>query len=85
MDKHENRYYYSHVRGKQYNALVYYQRCKVCNLLSKPILDDWYAEWVAYRLKKNGAELSRNLRNYRAKVKSTSIRNQVTDIWNSID
>ncbi|PMD24601.1 hypothetical protein NA56DRAFT_669106 [Hyaloscypha hepaticicola] len=38
--------------GKQYNARVYYQRCKACNLLSKPILDDSYAERVAYRLKK---------------------------------
>jgi hypothetical protein len=38
--------------GRQYNARVYYQRCKACNLLSKPILDDSYAERVGYRLKK---------------------------------
>ncbi|RDL31903.1 Uncharacterized protein BP5553_09305 [Venustampulla echinocandica] len=38
--------------GEQYNARVYHQRCIACNLLSKPILDDSYAERVAYRLKK---------------------------------
>ncbi|TVY40183.1 hypothetical protein LOCC1_G005538 [Lachnellula occidentalis] len=38
--------------GERYNARVYYQRCKVCTLLSKPILDDSYADRVAYRLKK---------------------------------
>jgi len=37
--------------GRRYNARVYHQRCKICNLLSKPTLDDSYAERVAYRLK----------------------------------
>jgi hypothetical protein len=36
----------------QYNARVYHQRCLECNSLSKPRLDDSYAEIVAYRLKK---------------------------------
>ncbi|KAL7894394.1 zinc-binding domain-containing protein [Trichoderma sp. SZMC 28014] len=36
----------------RYNARVYYQRCKGCNRLSKPLLDDTYAERVAYRIKK---------------------------------
>ena len=38
--------------GNLYNARVYYQRCERCNMLSKPILDDSYADRVAYRLKK---------------------------------
>jgi hypothetical protein len=38
--------------GEKYNARVYYQRCRVCNKLSEPKLDDSYAERVAYRLKK---------------------------------
>ncbi|GAW18979.1 hypothetical protein ANO14919_084630 [Xylariales sp. No.14919] len=38
--------------GRQYNARVYHQRCKKCGNLSKPILDDSYAERVAYWLKK---------------------------------
>lgn len=38
--------------GARYNARVYYQRCKQCNGLSKPRLDDSYADRVAYRLKK---------------------------------
>ena len=42
--------------GEQYNARVYYQRCKECRRLCKPILSpefkDSYAERVAYRLKK---------------------------------
>lgn len=38
--------------GERYNARVYHQRCKLCNSLSKPTLDDSYAERVAYRLKK---------------------------------
>jgi hypothetical protein len=46
--------------GERYNARVYHQSCKTCNLISKPILDDSYAERVAYRLKKwNGVELER--------------------------
>lgn len=39
-------------QDERYNARVYHQRCKMCNLASKPILDDSYAERVAYRLKK---------------------------------
>jgi hypothetical protein len=38
--------------GKQYNARVYHQRCRMCHLLSEPILDNSYAERIAYRLKK---------------------------------
>ncbi len=34
----------------EYNARVYYQRCKRCNSLSRPELDDSYAERVSYRL-----------------------------------
>ena len=42
----------------RYNARVYYQRCKDCNRLSKPILNETYAERVAYRLKKwSGIEM----------------------------
>ncbi|OJJ95952.1 hypothetical protein ASPACDRAFT_1891369 [Aspergillus aculeatus ATCC 16872] len=36
----------------KYNARIYHQRCKRCNALSRPKLDDSYAERVAYRLKK---------------------------------
>jgi hypothetical protein len=39
-------------RNEQYNARVYFQRCKACNRISKPTLDDTYAERVAYRIKK---------------------------------
>jgi len=46
--------------GAQYNARVYHQRCLKCNNLSKPRLDDSYAERVAYRLKKwCGIEMDR--------------------------
>ncbi|KAF7897025.1 hypothetical protein EAF00_005253 [Botryotinia globosa] len=46
--------------GEEYNARVYYQRCKNCNALSQPILDDSYAERVAYRIQKwNGIEMDR--------------------------
>jgi hypothetical protein len=38
--------------GEEYNARVYHQRCKACNELSKPRLNETYAERVAYRLKK---------------------------------
>ncbi|OCL05392.1 hypothetical protein AOQ84DRAFT_267548, partial [Glonium stellatum] len=38
--------------GAEYSARVYHQRCKACDELSKPKLDDSYAERVAYRLKK---------------------------------
>lgn len=36
----------------RYNARVYHQRCESCNWISRPFLDDSYAERVAYRLKK---------------------------------
>lgn len=38
--------------SQQYNARVYHQRCKGCNAISRPILDDSYSERVAYRIKK---------------------------------
>ncbi|KAL2204417.1 hypothetical protein CC79DRAFT_1132684 [Sarocladium strictum] len=38
-------------QGQKYNARVYHQRCKSCNMLSKPRLDDSYAERIVYRLK----------------------------------
>ncbi|KAK7185466.1 uncharacterized protein CC84DRAFT_1189984 [Paraphaeosphaeria sporulosa] len=37
--------------GQQYHAQVYHQRCEQCNFVSKPRLDDSYAERVARRLK----------------------------------
>ncbi len=44
--------------AERYNARVYYQRCQACNMLSKPRLDDSYAERVAYRLMKwSGVDL----------------------------
>ena len=39
-------------QSQRYNARVYHQRCKSCNWVSRPILDDSYAERVVYRLKK---------------------------------
>ncbi|KLJ08854.1 hypothetical protein EMPG_15721, partial [Blastomyces silverae] len=38
--------------GGKYNARVYHQRCGGCDSLSRPVLDDSYAERVAYRIKK---------------------------------
>ncbi|KID82519.1 hypothetical protein MGU_10160 [Metarhizium guizhouense ARSEF 977] len=38
--------------GSRYNARVYNQRCRSCNSLSRPTLDDSYAERIAYRLKR---------------------------------
>ena len=38
--------------GAQYNARVYHQRCRECDSLSIPRLDESYAERVAYRIKK---------------------------------
>jgi len=37
---------------EQYNARVYHQRCEACGVVSKPQVDDSYAERVAYRVKK---------------------------------
>ncbi|OJD26517.1 hypothetical protein ACJ73_02098 [Blastomyces percursus] len=42
---------YEYNSGTKYNACVYHQRCKSCSL-SRPVLDNSYAERVAYRLKK---------------------------------
>ncbi|KAB8071783.1 zinc-binding domain-containing protein [Aspergillus leporis] len=36
----------------EYNARVYHQRCKSCNSLSRPSLDNSYVGRVAYHLKK---------------------------------
>ncbi|GKZ23574.1 hypothetical protein AbraIFM66951_009847 [Aspergillus brasiliensis] len=39
--------------GNEYNARVYHQRCKRCNALSRPFLDEEsYAERIAYRMKR---------------------------------
>ncbi|KAE8326497.1 zinc-binding domain-containing protein [Aspergillus sergii] len=46
--------------GDEYNARVYHQRCKSCNRLSQPILNETYAEQVAYRVKKwNGCTVEK--------------------------
>lgn len=46
--------------GQKYNARVYHQRCKACNRLWKPRLDESYAERIVYRLKKwSGVEVQR--------------------------
>ena len=46
--------------GAEYNARVYHQRCESCNKLSKPKLDDSYAQRVVYRLKKwSGVQVER--------------------------
>lgn len=46
--------------GQKYNARVYHQRCKSCNMISRPILDESYAERVTYWIKKwNGVEVVR--------------------------
>lgn len=37
---------------RKYNARVYHQRCKSCDWISRPVLDESYAERVVYRLKK---------------------------------
>lgn len=39
-------------QSQRYNARVYHQRCKSCNWISRPALDDSYAERIVYRLKK---------------------------------
>ncbi|TEY84117.1 hypothetical protein BOTCAL_0021g00400 [Botryotinia calthae] len=44
--------------GAKYNGRVYHQRCKSCNMLSQPILDNSYADRIAYWIKKwNGIEM----------------------------
>ncbi|KAL4755705.1 3CxxC-type zinc finger protein [Aspergillus foveolatus] len=43
-----------------YNVRVYHQRCKKCNFLSRPKLDETYAERVAYHLKRwHGVKVER--------------------------
>ncbi|KAL4784436.1 zinc-binding domain-containing protein [Aspergillus varians] len=45
---------------QQYNARVYHQRCKKCDVVARPILDRTYAERVAYWIRKwNGIEVER--------------------------
>lgn len=38
--------------GAQYNVRVYHQRCNSCEALSRPYLDNSYADRTAYRIKK---------------------------------
>jgi hypothetical protein len=38
--------------GQKYNARVYHQRCKVCNWLSRPVLDQSYAQRIVYWIKR---------------------------------
>lgn len=38
--------------GQKYNARVYHQRCKFCTWVSRPVLDQSYAERIVYRIKK---------------------------------
>lgn len=46
--------------GQKYNARVYHQRCKVCNRLSRPVLDQSYAERIVYWIKQwNGVRVER--------------------------
>lgn len=45
---------------QKYNAKVYHQRCKVCSWLSRPKLDQSYAERVVYWIKRwNGVPVER--------------------------
>lgn len=46
--------------GQMYNARVYHQRCKSCNNLARPTLDQSYAERVSYWIKQwNGIPVVR--------------------------
>ena len=46
--------------GQKYNARVYHQRCKFCNRLSRPLLDQSYSERIAYWIKQwNGIRVER--------------------------
>jgi hypothetical protein len=38
--------------GHKYNARVYHQRCKVCSWVSRPMLDQSYAERIVYWIKR---------------------------------
>jgi hypothetical protein len=45
---------------QKYNARVYHQRCRACNWLAKPRLDESYAERIVYWLKKwSGIEVEK--------------------------
>lgn len=45
---------------QKYNARVYHQRCKACSSLSRPVLDQSYAERIVYWIKKwNGIRVER--------------------------
>lgn len=45
---------------QKYNARIYHQRCKVCSRLSRPRLDQSYAERVVYWIKQwNGVRVER--------------------------
>ncbi|KAJ5950270.1 uncharacterized protein N7479_008683 [Penicillium vulpinum] len=46
--------------GQTYNARVYHQRCKICKSLSRPVLDQSYAERIVYWIKRwNGVQVER--------------------------
>ncbi|GLB02727.1 hypothetical protein AtubIFM57258_006190 [Aspergillus tubingensis] len=55
----------------EYNARVYHQRCKKCNSLSRPFLDeDSYAQRIAYRMKKwYGVDVERPVYDERKRTK----------------
>lgn len=45
---------------QKYNARVYHQRCKACSSLSRPVLDQSYAERIVYWIKQwNGIRVER--------------------------
>ncbi|KAL6232203.1 hypothetical protein BDW75DRAFT_232978 [Aspergillus navahoensis] len=46
--------------GQRYNARVYHQRCRYCNAIAPPVLDDSYAKRVSYWMKKwNGVQVQK--------------------------
>lgn len=46
--------------GQKYNARVYHQRCKFCRWLSRPVLDQSYAERIVYWIRQwNGIRVER--------------------------
>lgn len=54
--------------GARYNARIYYQSCKICKNLACPVLNDTYAERVAYRLRKwSGIEMETPFYSIRSK------------------
>lgn len=64
--------------GAEYNARVYHQRCKTCNSLSRPILNESYAERVAYRIKR-WCGIHMDLPHYSANSKDPQILIYVRD------